>query len=117
RLVDHVLGLAAPGVPELRIVLRVEARLSPSPFPTAAAFRGAANPLLESMRLARQVVLSVPHFLFFSFSLFCCRSDRLRSRGVGAVAPLAIGAPGLRVMEAPLDALLAERNVTRAARH
>jgi hypothetical protein len=47
----HVLGLAAPGVPELRIALRLDARLSP-----------------------------------------------------------------MRVMEAPLHALLAERNVTRAAR-
>jgi hypothetical protein len=91
----HVLGLAAPGVSELRIALRLEARLSPSRFPTAAAF--ATRPIPCSNR-SRQVVPSVPHFLFFSFPLFLfssfslflfsvVRSGRLGSRGVGAVAP------------------------------
>ncbi|HEU4536120.1 MAG TPA: LysR family transcriptional regulator [Polyangiaceae bacterium] len=65
--------------------------------PNGGGFRGTADTLLETMGLKRQVVLSVPHFLFLLSAV--THSDLV------ALVPsrLAAGAPGLRVVEAPLD--------------
>ncbi|HEU4728619.1 MAG TPA: LysR substrate-binding domain-containing protein, partial [Kofleriaceae bacterium] len=65
--------------------------------PDGGGFRGAADGALAAMGLGRQVVLSVPHFLFLVSAV--TRSD------VVALLPsrLAVGTPGLRVVEPPLD--------------
>jgi DNA-binding transcriptional LysR family regulator len=65
--------------------------------PDGGGFRGGADPLLEAMGLHRQVVLSVPHFLFLVSVL--THSDLV------ALLPsrLALDSPGLRVVEPPLD--------------
>lgn len=65
--------------------------------PEGGGFRGAAEPALEDLGLARQIVLSVPHFLFLLSAI--THSDLV------ALLPhrLTVGAPGLRVVEPPLQ--------------
>jgi len=65
--------------------------------PDGGGFRGAADTALEAMGLRRQVVLSVPHFLFLISAV--AHSDLV------ALVParVAVGAPGLRVVEPPLE--------------
>jgi DNA-binding transcriptional LysR family regulator len=65
--------------------------------PDGGGFRGAADAPLEAMGLRRLVVLSVPHFLFLLSAV--THSDLV------ALVPsrIAQGAPGLRVVEPPLD--------------
>ncbi len=65
--------------------------------PNGGGFRTAADDALESLGLERQVVLSVPHFLFVLSAL--PHSDLV------ALVPsrIALGAPGLRTVEPPLD--------------
>jgi DNA-binding transcriptional LysR family regulator len=67
--------------------------------PDGGGFRGATDRALEACGLKRKVVLSVPHFLFLISAL--AHSDLV------ALVPsrIAIGAPGLRVVEPPLDVL------------
>jgi DNA-binding transcriptional LysR family regulator len=65
--------------------------------PDGGGFCSAADVALATMGLQRKVVLSVPHFLFLL--------SAVTDSDVVALVPsrLAIGAPGLRVVEAPLD--------------
>jgi DNA-binding transcriptional LysR family regulator len=65
--------------------------------PSGAGFRGAAEPALEALGLKRQVVLSVPHFLFLLSAI--THSDLV------ALIParFRLGATDLRVVEAPLE--------------
>lgn len=65
--------------------------------PDGGGFRGAAEAPLEALGLRRQVVLSVPHFLFLLSAV--THSDLV------ALLPsrLTRGAPGLRTVEPPLD--------------
>jgi DNA-binding transcriptional LysR family regulator len=65
--------------------------------PEGGGFRGAAEPALEALGLARQVVLSVPHFLFLLSAI--THSDLV------TLLPhrLTAGALGLRVVEPPLE--------------
>ena len=64
--------------------------------PEGGGFRGVADGVLERLGLARQVVLSVPHFLFL---LSAIASSEL----VALIPSRLARAPGLRVVEAPLD--------------
>lgn len=65
--------------------------------PNGGGFRGVAEEPLEAMGMRRQVVLSVPHFLFLLSAIS-------HSELVALIpARLAAGAAGLRVVESPLD--------------
>lgn len=65
--------------------------------PNGGGFRGAAEPTLEALGLRRQVVLSVPHFLFLLSAI--AHSDLV------ALLParLTTNTPGIRAVEPPLD--------------
>jgi DNA-binding transcriptional LysR family regulator len=65
--------------------------------PDGGGFRGGADPALEAMGLARQVVLSVPHFLFLL--------SAVTHTELVALVPsrLVDRTSGLSVVEAPLD--------------
>ena len=65
--------------------------------PDGGGLRGPIDPILEAMGLARQVVLSVPHFLFLRAAV--TETDLV------ALLPsrLVRGEPSLRTVPAPLD--------------
>ncbi|MBC7975803.1 MAG: LysR family transcriptional regulator [Myxococcales bacterium] len=65
--------------------------------PDGGGFRSPTDDLLESMGLTRQVVLSVPHFLFLVYAV--THSDLVALLPARVVS----GVPRLRVVDAPLD--------------